>query len=65
VRGLAPPFVTVTQDIPFWFDQHTQADAMGLWTMAVRLTPGENVLTFRIGRDQATARTIKVHYLPD
>ncbi|HUG46907.1 MAG TPA: hypothetical protein VMP67_00685 [Candidatus Limnocylindria bacterium] len=64
VRGLAPPGVTVTRDIPFWFDEHTRADALGRWSMAVRLAPGENVLTFRLGSDQATARQITVHYDP-
>jgi hypothetical protein len=65
VRGLAPPGVTVTRDIPFWFDEHTVADANGRWSFAVSLRPGENLLTFRIGSDTATSRTITVHYQPD
>lgn len=65
VRGLAPPDAVITRDIPFWFDEHTEADRAGRWSMAVRLESGENVLTFRIGSDTATARSITLHYEPN
>lgn len=65
VRGLAPPGVTVTRVVRFWFDERTVADASGRWSFAVSLSPGENVFTFRIGSDQATAKTITVYFETD
>jgi hypothetical protein len=56
--------VTVTRVIPFWFDERTVADPNGRWSFAVLLRPGENLLTFRIGSDRATAKTISL-YLDD
>jgi hypothetical protein len=62
VRGLAMPGVTVTRDIPLWFDEHTTADGAGQWSFAVRLEAGKNTLVFRIGDDEATARTLQLRY---
>lgn len=60
VRGQAPPRTTVTRDIPLWFDAQTLVDATGHWSMVVQLSPGENVLTFRLGDDRRTDATIRV-----
>ena len=65
IRGRAPPGSTVTRDIPLWFDDHTLADNRGRWFVSVDLAPGENRLTFRIGDDSETSRTITVVYQPD
>jgi hypothetical protein len=64
VRGTAAPGATVTRDIPLWFDDHTIADASGHWSFAVQLGAGTNLLTFRIGDDASTAKTLTVYYAP-
>lgn len=64
VRGIAPPGATVTRDIPLWFDDHTIADAGGRWSFAVQLGAGANLLTFRIGDDASTTKTLTVYYEP-
>jgi hypothetical protein len=64
VRGLAPPGSTVTRVVPFWFDEHTVADAAGRWSFAVSLAEGENVLTFRVGDDTSTTVTMTLTYQP-
>ena len=65
VRGLGPPGATITHDIPFWFDDHTTADRRGRWSFSIELVPGDNELTFRIGDDAGTSRTLTVRYQPD
>jgi hypothetical protein len=65
VRGLGPAGATITHDIPFWFDSHTTADRRGRWSFSIDLVPGDNELTFRIGDDAATSRTLTVRYEPD
>jgi hypothetical protein len=55
VRGLAPPGSDVTQDIPFDFDAHAEADAQGRWSIEVFLQPGRNDLRFRLGDDFESA----------
>ena len=64
VIGLAPPGLTVTQDISFGFDQHATADGTGHWAIKVGLNEGDNKLTFRIGDDHSTQHTIRVIYTP-
>jgi len=64
IRGLAQPGATITRDIPFWFDEHTTADAEGRWSFTVRLSPGDNDFTFRVGDDRNTAVRIIVRYEP-
>jgi Glucodextranase, domain B/zinc-ribbon domain len=64
VIGLAPPGLTVTQDIQFRPDQHTTVDGTGHWAIKVGLDDGENRLTFRIGDDNSTKKTIRVIYTP-
>jgi hypothetical protein len=64
VRGLAQPGSTVTRDVPMWFDEHVVADSAGRWSFAVSLNEGENVLTFRVGDDTSTERTMTVYYQP-
>ena len=64
VIGLAPPGLTVTQDISFGPDAHTTVDGTGHWAIKVGLNNGENRLTFRIGDDQSTKKTIRVIYTP-
>jgi len=64
VIGTAPPGLTITQDISFGPDQHTTVDGTGHWAIKVGLNDGENRLTFRIGDDQSTKKTIRVIYTP-
>ncbi|HYI21985.1 MAG TPA: hypothetical protein VEX62_05035 [Candidatus Limnocylindrales bacterium] len=64
VRGLAQPGSTVTRDVPMWFDEHVVADSAGRWSFAVSLSEGENVLTFRVGDDTSTERSLTVYYQP-
>jgi hypothetical protein len=64
VIGLAPPGLTVTQDISFGLDQHTTVDGTGHWAIKVGLNEGDNKLTFRIGDDNSTRQTIRVIYTP-
>lgn len=63
VRGLAAPGSTITREIPFWFDEHAVADLTGRWSFDVQLNPGENVFTFRVGDESATAQTLTVHHI--
>jgi hypothetical protein len=65
VRGLGPPGATITHDIPLWFDSHTTADRRGRWSFSIELVPGDNELTFRIGDDTETSRTLTVVCQPD
>jgi hypothetical protein len=64
VIGLAPPGVSVTQDISFGLDQHATADGTGHWTIKVGLKDGENKLVFRIGDDASTRKELRVTYTP-
>ena len=64
IAGMAMPGTTVTWDRPFWFDEHTTADAGGYWSFSIALGRGENVMTFRIADDVSTAQTITVRYQP-
>jgi len=64
VIGLAPPGVSVTQDISFGLDQHGTADGTGHWTIKVSLKDGENKLVFRIGDDASTRKELRVTYTP-
>jgi hypothetical protein len=64
VIGTAPPGLTITQDIQFRPDQHTTVDGTGHWAIKVGLDDGENRLTFRIGDDNSTKKTIRVIYTP-
>jgi hypothetical protein len=61
IRGLAPPGARVVHDIPLAPDPSTTADVDGRWVMRVRLEPGANQLTFRVGDDVGTARTLLVN----
>ena len=62
ISGTAPAGAEVVQDISFSPDQRTTADSSGRWTVTVDLDEGANELTFRIGSDKSTARTIHVTY---
>jgi ribosomal protein S27AE len=64
VIGLAPPGVSVTQDVSFGLDQHSTADGTGHWAIKVGLQDGDNKLVFRIGDDQSTKREVRVTYTP-
>lgn len=64
VIGTAPPGLTITQDISFGPDQHTTVDGTGHWAIKVGLKDGENRLTFRIGDDGSTKKTLRVIYTP-
>lgn len=62
VRGTAPAGAEVVLDISFGRDKRTSADADGSWVLTVDLDEGENDLTFRIGDDESTSKTIRVIY---
>jgi len=62
VRGLSQPNAPITQDIPFWFDNHTTADAAGQWSFDVTLSPGLNVLKFRVDDQYDTLVTLNVYF---
>jgi hypothetical protein len=64
VIGTAPPGLSITQDISLGLDQHTSVDGTGHWALKVGLKDGDNKLTFRIGDDHSTERTIRVIYTP-
>lgn len=60
VSGLAPPGSTVVREFGFFETQSAEAGPDGTWLMRVRLDPGDNTLTFRVGDDPLTSRTIHV-----
>jgi hypothetical protein len=64
VIGTAPPGLSITQDISFGLDQHASVDGTGHWAIKVGLNEGDNKLTFRIGDDHSTERTVRVTYTP-
>jgi glucodextranase-like protein/zinc ribbon protein len=64
VIGTAPPGLRVVQDISFGFDRNANVDGTGHWAMELELAEGDNQMTFRIGDDKSTARTIHVVYQP-
>ncbi|SRR6266545_827654 len=64
VIGTAPPGLSITQDISFGLDQHATTDGTGHWAIKVGLNEGDNKLTFRIGDDRSTEKTIRVTYTP-
>jgi hypothetical protein len=65
VIGTGPVGATITRDIPFWFDDHTNVREDGLWMLRVELNVGSNELAFRIGDDRSTERRFIVIYAPD
>jgi hypothetical protein len=64
VIGTAPPGLSITQDISFGLDQHATTDGTGHWAIKVGLNEGDNKLTFRIGDDRSTEKSIRVTYAP-
>lgn len=62
ISGLAQPNVTVTHDVPMWFDEHTVADEQGRWSFIEPLNEGENTFMFRVADDTATQVTLTVYY---
>jgi hypothetical protein len=64
ISGTAQPNVTITRDVPLWFDEHVVADDRGRWSFTEPLNVGENTFTFRVGDDTATAVTLTVYYSP-
>ena len=60
VSGLAPPGSTVVREFGFFETQSAEVGPDGSWRMRVRLDPGDNSLTFRVGDDPVTSRTIHV-----
>ena len=64
VIGTAPTGLTITQDISFGLDQHDTTDGTGHWAIKVGLNEGDNKLTFRIGDDRSTEKSIRVTYTP-
>lgn len=64
ISGAAPVGMTVTRDVPMWFDDHVAARATGRWTMRVGLTEGVNELRFRLADDRSTEVLLHVTYQP-
>ena len=64
VVGNGPPGVTVTRDIPLWFDDHVTVRADGIWMLPVELSSGPNQLTFRIGDEIETELRLTVLFRP-
>lgn len=64
ITGTAPAGSEIVLDISFGRDKRTSADADGTWVMTVDLDEGDNDLTFRIGDDEATSKTIRIVYGP-
>lgn len=64
ISGLAQPNVTITHDIPNWFDEHTTTDNQGRWSFTESLAHGENTFRFRVGDDMATEVTLTLYYQP-
>ena len=65
VVGTAPAGAEIIQDLPFFADRRTSADAQGDWVLTVDLDEGDNDLVFRIGDDQATTKTLRIVYEPE
>jgi hypothetical protein len=65
VRGTAPAGAEIVQDVSFGRDKRTSADADGNWVLSVDLDEGDNDLTFRIGEDRASGKTIRIVYEPE
>jgi Glucodextranase, domain B len=63
VAGTAPDGAEVVRDISFAPDDRVRA-TVGKWSMTVDVDQGENELTFRIGDDNSTAKTITLTYRP-
>lgn len=63
VRGLAAPGSDITRDVPLWFDEHATADSVGRWSFVLRLNPGENTFTFRVGDDRSTEQQLTINYI--
>jgi hypothetical protein len=63
VTGTAPANTEVVRDISLAPDTRTTAGSNGNWAMSVDLEQGANTLTFRIGDDASSARSITVSYL--
>ena len=65
VVGTAPAGAEIVQELPFFADRRTSADAQGDWVLTVDLDEGDNDLVFRIGDDQATTKTLRIVYEPE
>jgi hypothetical protein len=64
ISGLAQPNVTITHDIPNWFDEHTTTDSQGRWSFTESLAQGENTFKFRVADDMTTEVTLTIYYQP-
>lgn len=64
IEGFAQPGVTITHDIPNWFDEHTTADSQGRWMFTENLAQGQNTFKFRVADDMTTEVTVTVYYEP-
>lgn len=59
VTGIAPVGADVVREVRFGRDDHATATG-GRWSMHVELDEGDNLLTFRIGDEEATSATLLV-----
>jgi hypothetical protein len=64
ISGLTQPNVTITHDIPNWFDEHTTADSEGRWSFTESLAEGQNTFKFRVADDMTTEVTLTIYYQP-
>jgi hypothetical protein len=65
IVGTAPADAEIVHDKAFARDARTSADSSGDWRLTVDLDEGANDLTFRIGDDEATSKTIRINYEPE
>ena len=65
VVGTAPAGAEIVQEMPFFADRRTSADAQGDWVLTVDLEEGDNDIVFRIGDDQTTTKTLRIVYEPE
>lgn len=59
VSGTAPDGADVVREVRFGRDEHVTANG-GRWSMEIVLDEGDNLLTFRLGDDEATSSTLLV-----
>ena len=64
VRGTGPAGARIVRDISFAQDDETVSDSSGAWEMTVDLSDGANELVFRVGDDEATAKTLAITFTP-
>ena len=65
VRGTAPANAEVIHYLIFAPVARTVADASGNWSFEIELNEGPNLLLFRLGDDESTAKRLRVTKTPE